>query len=244
MSAAMNTSVKQNTPYWNFQKISPNVLELHIKGKFGGPEINFSALKVAERNILQMRRELSEFGLGISEIHVKINSVGGYSAEGISIYEMLKSHRAKKLVFIEGKCASAATIVAMAGDKISMVENGNFFIHISQTICIGSARDFLSMGYAMEKFERETRRLYAKRAKSLTDKKIKQMMVRETNLTARQALKLGFVDEILPASPDTQDELPDYSPTQEILDCRCFHCAFLPWRAYSAELKSKIKIGD
>jgi ATP-dependent protease ClpP protease subunit len=229
----MNDQDTLQSQYWNLRQTSRSVIELHIKGTIGSPEITEGMMRVAKRNIIRLQREIYEFGPAILEIHVKINSGGGFSSEGFGIYELLKNHKAKKLVFIDFMCGSAATIVAMAGDIIFMNANGRFFIHEAKNICIGSASDFLSLGRELAKIERAVRRLYAKKTKQLTDKRIERLLVRETNLSAQEALKLGFVDVILPASMDAEKEFGDYSPVKELLENKCLRCVFLaiaPWR--------------
>lgn len=233
-----NIEITQPTRYWNFKKISPNVLELLIKGTIGGPELSHSGLKTAEWNLARMRRMLFDFGKEITEIHIRINSGGGLGAAGRGIYGLLKNHSARKLVVIDYMCGSAATIVAMAGDRIFMRANGRFFIHESKSFCLGSASDFLSAGHALAKLERETRQLYLKKT-GLTDKRLERMMFRETNLTAEEALKLGFIDEILPTSEDAQKEFGNYSPNAELLDHKCLQCGFSKWNRPAEKDESK-----
>lgn len=234
----MNIEITQPTRYWNFTKISPNVLELYIKGTIGSPELSHSMLKTAEWNMARMRRMLFDFGKEISEIHIRINSGGGLAAEGQGIYELFLQHPAPKLVVIEYMCGSAATIVAMAGDRIFMRANGRFFIHKSFSFCLGSASDFLFISHTLERLERKTRKLYTKKT-GLSDKRLERMMVRETNLTAEEALKLGFIDEILPPSEDAQKEFGNYSPNAELLDQKCLQCGFSKWNRPAEKDESK-----
>lgn len=235
----MNIEITQPTRYWNFTKISPNVLELHIRGTIGGPELSYSILKTAEWNLARMRRMISEFGRQISEIHVKINSGGGISAEGQGIYELLKNHPAKKFVTIEYFCGSVASVICMVGDRIFMRANGRFFMHESKSFCIGSASDFLLIGHTMAKLERKTRQIYTKRT-GLTDKRVERILFRETFLSAQEALELGFIDEILPPSPAAEKEFGNYTtPNSELLDHKCLQCVYKLWRGKALKDESK-----
>lgn len=66
---------------------------------------------------------------GVQEINLHINSGGGSVFAGIAIYNMLKRHSAKITTYIDGIAASIASVIACAGDRIIIPENGTFMIH-------------------------------------------------------------------------------------------------------------------
>lgn len=66
---------------------------------------------------------------GVQEINLHINSGGGSVFAGIAIYNMLKRHDAKIITYIDGIAASIASVIACAGDRIIIPENGTFMIH-------------------------------------------------------------------------------------------------------------------
>ena len=74
-------------------------------------------------------------------VHVRINSPGGFAFEGIAIHNALISHTGKVTVTIEGVAASAAAIVAMAGDTIRMFENATLMIHRGWQMTAGNVDD-------------------------------------------------------------------------------------------------------
>lgn len=76
----------------------------------------------------QFNRELADLG-DATEIVVRINSGGGDVFAANAIYTRLRDHQAKITVKIDGWAASAATIIAMAGDNIKIARNGVFMIH-------------------------------------------------------------------------------------------------------------------
>ena len=84
--------------------------------------------------------ELKALG-DISEINVRLNSGGGNVFDGIAIYNTLKNHKAKVNIHIDGLAASIASIVAMAGDTISMAKNGFMMIHDPWIMTAGTAQD-------------------------------------------------------------------------------------------------------
>jgi ATP-dependent protease ClpP protease subunit len=210
--------------YWKTEKIAPSILALYITGPIGGgPETSRAILDVCIDDIAAIRNEI--FGAGpLSEIHIMINSSGGSAVHADAIYGILKSHPAKKVVFIQGACGSAATQIAMAGDRIYMVSNGYFFIHQTHIIAYGGAADMYAAHLFLEEKEKKIRKLYSART-NLSIKKLKEMMIRETRLIASEALELGFIDIILPAIEDATIE--EYSPSKELLDSKCVKCGYL-----------------
>src|SRR5262245_51278548 len=80
--------------------------------------------------------ELKALG-DIREIMLRVNSPGGDVFDGLAIYNMLKSHKARVNVTIDGIAASIASIIAMAGDHITMPGNTFMFVHDPLAIVIG-----------------------------------------------------------------------------------------------------------
>ncbi|AHN84819.1 Clp protease-like protein [Vibrio phage phi 2] len=134
-------------------------------------------------------------GISSSEINVRINSYGGEVFTAQAIYSLLKSHPASISVFIDGIAASAATIIAMAGDKIIMPSNAMMMIHNPLTGVWGNSSDLREVANLLDKV-RETL-LATYRAKTgLDDKKLIELLDNETYMTASEALELGFIDEV------------------------------------------------
>jgi len=73
------------------------------------------------------QKELSE--IKASQIDLHINSIGGLVFEGIAIHNLLKQHPANVTTYIDGIAASISSVIALAGDKVIMAENGLFMIH-------------------------------------------------------------------------------------------------------------------
>lgn len=78
---------------------------------------------------------------GAEKINVHINSGGGSVFGGITIYNILKRHKAEITVYVEGIAASIASVIAMAGDKIVIPENAQMMIHKPSSITWGNADD-------------------------------------------------------------------------------------------------------
>jgi ATP-dependent protease ClpP protease subunit len=87
--------------------------------------------------------------IGNQDVSVSINSPGGDFFEGISIYNLLRDHPKKVEIKVVGLAASAASVVAMAGDEIRIAEAGFLMIHNSWALVIGNQDDLRDEVYVM-----------------------------------------------------------------------------------------------
>lgn len=129
-------------------------------------------------------------------IDVRINSNGGDVFAAQAIYSSLKRHAAEIHVYIDGMAASAATIIAMAGDKVFMPENAMFMIHNPLTGVWGNANELREVADILDKV-RETLLAVYRDKSGLADDKLIELMDDDTYMTAAEAHELGFVDEII-----------------------------------------------
>lgn len=136
--------------------------------------------------------------LGGKDIEVHINSPGGDVFAGQAIYSQLKAYAGEVKVVIDGMCASAATIVAMAGDVITMPSNAIFMIHNPMVgVCdYLNEQDLSRMTDSLKAIKQTIVNVYMSRVKNLTEKQVGKMMDAETWLTADEAISYGFADVI------------------------------------------------
>lgn len=133
--------------------------------------------------------------LQVKDIDIHINSPGGNVFDGNSIYNALRSHKARISVKIDGIAASIASVIAMSGDTVSMPENAMMMIHDPSGLVIGTAQDMEKMAGALRKIKGGLVAAYRNKA-GLADEKISEMMTAETWLTAKEAVDHGFADEM------------------------------------------------
>lgn len=132
--------------------------------------------------------------LDVATIELHINSPGGNVFDGNAMYNALRAHKAKVLVTVDGVAASVASVVAMAGDTITMPENAMMMIHDPWWFAVGTAEDMMSAAETLEKLKGSLISSY--RAKTGQDaERISELMSAETWLTAAEAVDLGFCDE-------------------------------------------------
>ena len=98
----------------------------------------------------QFKDDLDALG-EINTLNVYINSPGGSVFAGQTIYSMLKRHKAKVHVYIDGLAASIASLIAMAGDKVIMPKNAMMMIHSPWTFAAGNAQEFRKIADDMDK---------------------------------------------------------------------------------------------
>jgi ATP-dependent protease ClpP protease subunit len=179
-----------------------NAGELMIVGVVGTGQLSTQAFLAAVK-------ELGE----VETIRVVVNSDGGLVNDGLAIYHALRTHKAKVHVEIVGVAASMASAIAMAGDKISMAEDGLFMMHDPWGNGVtGNADDLRAAAEQLDKYGESLAGIYSRRTKH-TEGQILQMMKKNggegTWLNATEALELGFIDEII--SP-AQARLPASIP--------------------------------
>jgi ATP-dependent Clp protease, protease subunit len=134
-------------------------------------------------------------------ITLAINSPGGDVFDGIAMYNALKAHDGQVNVRIDGLAASAASIVAMAGDTIEMADNAFLMIHNAWSVAIGNKHDMRSMGDVLDKVDAALNETYRKKTQKPKDE-IESLMDDETWLDAKESLELGFIDGIVSNEDD------------------------------------------
>lgn len=135
--------------------------------------------------------------LGGKDVTVRINSGGGDVFAAHAIHNQLVAYKGRVTVVIDGLAASAATIIAVAGDRIIMPANALFMIHnpaIGLSDYYG-AEELLKVAEALNTIKGSIVAAYRKRCKASAEE-LAAMMDAETWMGAAECLEKGFVDEI------------------------------------------------
>lgn len=127
------------------------------------------------------------------KISIRLNSPGGDAFMGVSIMNALKRHPAKITVHVDALAASAASIIAMGGDRVIMHEGSMMMIHRAWTIGMGNAQEFFRVGDLLNKVDENLVDIYNRKS-GLDKAKVKQMMESETWMRADEAHDLGLAD--------------------------------------------------
>lgn len=133
-----------------------------------------------------------------TNITIRIDSGGGDVFTALAIYNQLKQLKATKTVIIDGLCASAATIIAMAGDVVKIPKASFFMIHNPSVFAYDylGVEDLDKIKNLLEKSKASIIEVY-KTKTSLTDEELSQLMSDETWMLGDEALQYGFADEVI-----------------------------------------------
>jgi len=133
--------------------------------------------------------------IGSNAVTVKINSPGGDMFEGIAIYNLLLDHPAKVTVEVMGIAASAASIIAMAGDEIKMGLGSFIMVHNAWGMVIGNRHDLADASTIFQKFDGALADIYEART-GLKRSEIVALMDAETFIAPTEAVDKGFADSV------------------------------------------------
>lgn len=133
--------------------------------------------------------------IGKNDVKVKINSPGGDMFEGIAIYNLLREHPAKVTVEVMGWAASAASIIAMAGDDIRMGLGTFMMVHNAWGMVVGNRHDMRDAADLFEGFDSAIVDIYAART-GLDRKALAKLMDAETFMGPTEAVEKGFADAV------------------------------------------------
>lgn len=151
-----------------------------------------------------IRKKLDE--TNAKTINVHINSLGGDTFTGVAIYNLLreKSKTSKIVTYVDAIAASAASIIAMAGDEIVMPSNTLMMIHNCWTLGIGNANELRKVASDMDKIMDAVIQCYLSKVK-ITEDELRNLLDEETYLTAQEALEKGFCDRIIELKEDSKE---------------------------------------
>jgi ATP-dependent protease ClpP protease subunit len=131
------------------------------------------------------------------KLTVSLHSYGGDALAGVAIHNMLARHTGHKTVIVEGVAASAASLIAMAGDRIVMPENAFLMIHEAWGGAIGDAATLRDQADLVERISASYRRTYAAKS-GKPEEEVAALMAAETWFTADEAVAQGFATEAAP----------------------------------------------
>lgn len=144
-------------------------------------------------------------GIGKNAVTVNVNSPGGDMFEGLAIYNLLREHPAEVTVRVMGLAASAASVIAMAGDKIEMGLGSMLMIHNSWGLVMGNQNDMREAADTFAEFDAAMADIYAARTGQKPED-IAAMMSAETWLRAERAIETGFADATFDAPAYEDDD--------------------------------------
>jgi ATP-dependent protease ClpP protease subunit len=137
---------------------------------------------------------------------VRINSQGGSAFDGIAIHNAIARHSAQTTVYVDGLAASAASVIAMAGDEIIISKYGQMMIHDASGGVVGTAAEMTAFAKVLDDLSDSIASVYADRAGGDVQA-WRDRMRGESWYRADAAVAAGLADRVdksaTPAEPDT-----------------------------------------
>jgi ATP-dependent protease ClpP protease subunit len=130
------------------------------------------------------------------DLEIEINSGGGSVFVGSEIYTALKDYKGKKIVKVVGLAASAASVIAMAGDVIKISPTAQIMIHNASNYAEGDYRDMEHQADILKGINKSISNAYILKT-GMKQEDLLSLMDQETWLNAQKAKELGFADEIM-----------------------------------------------
>jgi ATP-dependent protease ClpP protease subunit len=176
--------------------------------------------------------------IGDRPIEVQINSPGGDMFEGIAIFNVLREHPQPITVKVMGMAASAASIIAMAGDDIQIGAASFVMIHNCWVVAIGNRHDMAETAEWLAPFDQAMVDLYATRT-GQDAKSVAKWMDAETYMSGTQAIERGFANSLLAADAMKVDE-PAQSGDRKVNDLRAMELQLVSAGATRADARDRI----
>lgn len=151
----------------------------------------------------ELRQTIQDHGT-YEPLDIEINSPGGYVNAGTEIYTMLLTHKGEVNITIGSQAASIASVIAMAGKRVSISPAGKMMIHNVSGQGGGDYRDMADYSDFLFKNNEMLANTYVLKT-GKPKQELLDMMNAETWMNADEALENGFVDEILTAQTTEPD---------------------------------------
>jgi ATP-dependent protease ClpP protease subunit len=188
---------------FKFNALSNGDVEISLTGVIGG---NIWTDDPNPCTASRVRGELAK-NPNAKQINCLVDSDGGDVWEGLGIYQALLEHPARVSVTIGARAISCGSLIAMAGDEISMHETSKMLIHNPWTIAMGDAEDFEARAKDLRNLEESFASAYAART-GMSDVAVRELMNEDRLMGAEEAKEKGFCTDVRksPKKPKAMSE--------------------------------------
>lgn len=173
--------------------VKDDALEIDIFGDIGVGWLNEDG--ITPKSVKRQMDDAGEF----ARLTVRINSPGGNAFDGVAIYNVLRAPGKPVAVYVDGIAASAASIIAMAGDTITMGKGSMLMLHNPWTIAAGDAKEFRAQADVLDKIGVSMSEIYVDRSGKSKDE-VREILEAETWMSAQEAVDQGFATDIAEGS--------------------------------------------
>lgn len=176
--------------------LSPEMTEMHVYGEIGGGWFDGGV------NAADFGSELRD--ISTPNLTVHISSPGGDVFEAVAMHTALRNWRGTVTTVNDALAASAASFLAMAGDKIRTEQGAMWMLHAASTMTYGTKRNHYETGDLLGKVTDNIAEFYALRAGGTTEEWLALLDSGDNWYTAVEALELGITDEIATDAPEAK----------------------------------------
>lgn len=145
------------------------------------------------------------------DVHIRLNSYGGSCNAATRMFDDLRAYPGSVKITISGTAASAATVMAMAADRLEMTPGSLFMIHDPSTVAYGNERDMDEAKAVLHACKESILNMYGSRVR-VSRNDAADMMSATTWMDANEAFEKGFVDGIT----ETTAKLPTDSMERKV----------------------------
>lgn len=185
------------TPWFKVTNQANREADVYLYDEIGGYGVDASSF-IGEIN-----------SLDVDKLNVHINSVGGEVYQGFAIYQALKDHPATVEITVDALAASIASVIAMAGDRVTMARNAELMIHDGMVATFGNAAELRRTVAMLDRVSDNIASVYAERTGVGTQESWREAMVAETWYSADEAVSAGLADAVAPTAARTTRNVND-----------------------------------
>lgn len=149
--------------------------------------------------------------IGDKPITVEMNSPGGNYFEGVAIYNLLRRHSQAITVQILGIAASAASVIAMAGDEIAIAHNAEIMIHEAQGVFIGTKSEMAEAVEVLQHVDDAMTATYAARSGRPAEEFAAMIAGKDVYFRGQEAIDAGLADALM----EREAQMPVYASTDD-----------------------------
>ncbi len=175
--------------WYRIENAATDAADVYIYDEICDP---FSAEMFGGVSALGFARDLQN--LKGTPLNVHVNSPGGSVFEGLAVYNLIRQHDAPVNVFVDGIAASIASVIACAGDTVTMAPHSMMMIHDASGLTLGNADDHRQQASVLDKLSEDIAAVYRERGDSRRN--WRTMMKAETWMTDQEACACGLADRV------------------------------------------------
>lgn len=191
------------------QNVMNDSLDIYIYSAIEADSFNWwTGEEVESETSARHFKDLLEQHPNVPLIRLFVNSEGGCVKEAMGIRSLLARHEAKKIAYIDGWAASAASFIVTVCDEVKMYSSSMQMLHNMWIVAAGNSKDLRAVADTLDKMMEGNRQAYLDKAGNrLTEEKLIELMEAESWMTAKDCIEYGLADEIISAKTDEINQL-------------------------------------